>query len=375
MGFSVKTPPHILFERGSAAQLGKLVSDRMKRPVFVTDQGVIAAGLVEGTLESLRDAGLEVFVYDKVVADPPAATIRDAVAAAREHGADGVIGLGGGSSLDTAKLIAVLMDSGQSLEDVYGVGNVKGSRPPLVLLPTTAGTGSEVTAISIVTSDDMKKIGVVSDQLFADLAIVDPMLTLTAPRGVTAATGIDAMVHAIESYTSKLLRNPISGALAKEGLRLLAGNLLRACEHPDDIEAREAMCVGATLAGQAFSNAPVAAVHAMAYPLGALFHVPHGVSNALMLSPVLRFNAVVAAKDYADLGPVVGVAQDASAFIDHVVELCAKSGTPLKLTEVGVNHNDLPKMAEDAVKNERLMKNNPRLVTYDDALALYEEVL
>jgi alcohol dehydrogenase len=201
------------------------------------------------------------------------------------------------------------------------------------------------------------------------------MLTLTAPRGVTAATGIDAMVHAIEAYTSKLLRNPVSGALAREGLRLLAGNLLQACEHPDDIEAREAMSIGATLAGQAFSNAPVAAVHAMAYPLGALFHVPHGVSNALMLSPVLRFNAEVAAKDYADLGPVVGVAETANAFIDHMVGLCAKSGTPLKLTEVGVNHNDLPKMAEDAVKNERLMKNNPREVTYDDALALYEEVL
>ena len=181
MGFSFKTPPHILFERGSASQLGKLVGDRMKRPVFVTDAGVIAAGLVGGALESLREAGLEVFVYDKVVADPPAATIRDAVAAAREHGADGVIGFGGGSSLDTAKLIAVLLESDQSLEDIYGVGNVKGMRSPLVLLPTTAGTGSEVTAISIVTSDDLKKIGVVSDQLFADLAIC-LLYTSPSPR-------------------------------------------------------------------------------------------------------------------------------------------------------------------------------------------------
>lgn len=375
MGFSFKTPPSILFERGAAARLGPLVADRMKRPVFVTDQGVISAGLVDGALESLRESGLDVFVFDKVVADPPAQTIRDAVAAARQHGADGVIGFGGGSSLDTAKLIAVLLDPAQSLEDVYGVGNVKGTRPPLVLLPTTAGTGSEVTAISIVTSDDQRKIGVVADQLFADLAIVDPMLTLTAPRSVTAATGIDAMVHAIEAYTSKLLRNPVSSALAKEALALLAGNLIRACELPDDIEAREAMCIGATLAGQAFSNAPVAAVHAMAYPLGALFHVPHGVSNALMLSPVLRFNATVASSEYAELGQVVGVGADATAFIDYMVELCHKSGTPLRLTDVGVNHNDLPRMAEDAVQNERLMNNNPRPVAYEDALRLYEEVL
>lgn len=375
MGFSFKTPPSILFERGAAARLGSLLSGRMKRPIFVTDQGVISAGLVSGALESLRESGLDVFVLDKVVADPPAQTIRDAVAAAREHGADGVIGFGGGSSLDTAKLIAVLLESSQSLEDVYGVGNVQGARPPLVLLPTTAGTGSEVTAISIVTSDDQRKIGVVADQLFADFAVVDPMLTLTSPRSVTAATGIDAMVHAIEAYTSKLLRNPVSSALAKEALALLAGNLIRACESPDDIDAREAMCVGAALAGQAFSNAPVAAVHAMAYPLGALFHVPHGVSNALMLSPVLRYNAVVASREYAELGHVLGLDADATAFIDHMVDLCHRSGTPLRLTDVGVNHNDLPRMAEDAVQNERLMKNNPRPVTYEDALKLYEEVL
>ena len=375
MNFTFKTPPKIIFESGSAGRLGQLVQATMKRPVFVTDEGVMKAGLTNDALDSLRDEGLDVLVFGDVVADPPASVIREAVKAAKAHGADGVIGFGGGSSLDTAKLIAVLIDSDQSLEDVYGVDNVKGARPPLVLLPTTAGTGSEVTAISIVTSDDLQKIGVVSDQLFADLAIVDPKLTLTAPRGVTSATGIDAMVHAIEAYTSRLLRNPVSCALAKEALGLLATNLLTACEEPDNLKAREAMSIGATLAGQAFANAPVAAVHAMAYPLGALFHVPHGVSNALMLSPVLKFNAAVAADQYAELGPVVGVGADANAFIDHMIDLCQKSGTPLRLTDVGVNHNDLPRMAEDAAKNERLMKNNPRAVTYDDALRLYEEVL
>lgn len=375
MGFSFKTPPAVIFESGGASRIGQLIDDRMTRPVFVTDKGVISAGLVGGALESLRESGREVLVFEDVAADPPAQIIRDAVRLAREHGADGVIGFGGGSSLDTAKLVAVLLNSDQSLEDVYGVDKVTGPRAPLVLLPTTSGTGSEVTNISVVTSDDMRKIGIVADQLFADLAIVDARLTLTAPRGVTAATGIDAMVHAIESYTSRLRRNPVSCALAREALGLLSNNILQACNRPDDLSAREAMSIGATIAGQAFTNAPVAAVHAMAYPLGALFHVPHGVSNALMLSPVLRFNAKVAADQYAELGPVVGVKADASAFIDRMVELCEASGTPLRLTEVGVNHNDLPRMAQDASANERLMQNNPRPVTYDDALKLYSEVL
>lgn len=375
MGFSFKTPPAVIFESGSSGRIADIIGGRMKRPVFVTDKGVVSFGLVDPALESLRQAGLDVLVFDDVEADPPAQVVREAVRRAQAHGADGVIGFGGGSSLDTAKLVAVLLDSEQSLEDVYGVDNVTGPRAPLVLLPTTSGTGSEVTNISVVTSDDMRKIGVVADQLFPDMAIVDARLTLTAPRGVTAATGIDAMVHAIEAYTSKLRRNPMSCALAREALGLLANNILRACDSPDDLEAREAMSIGATIAGQAFANAPVAAVHAMAYPLGAIFHVPHGVSNALMLSPVLKFNADVAADQYAELGPVVGVKANATAFIDRMVELCEASGTPLRLTEVGVNHNDLPKMAQDASANERLMQNNPRPVTYEDALRLYTEVL
>jgi alcohol dehydrogenase class IV len=375
MDFSFMTPPEVRFESGGAARIGELVRARMDRPVFVTDKGVINAGLVGEALESLGEAGLDVLMFDAVEADPPARVIRTAVAMAKEHNADGVIGFGGGSSLDTAKLIAVLMDSSQSLEDIYGVDNVRGHRAPLVLLPTTSGTGSEVTNISVVTSDDDRKVGIVASQLFADAAIVDAKLTLTAPRSVTAATGIDAMVHAIEAYTSRIRRNPVSSALAREALGLLANNLLTACNEPDNLAAREALSIGATIAGQAFTNAPVAAVHAMAYPLGAIFHIPHGVSNALMLPPVLKFNAAVASDLYAELGPVVGVAADVNAFINRMVELCEASGTPLRLKDVGVNHNDLPRMAEDAAANERLMQNNPRPVSYEDALKLYSEVL
>ena len=272
-------------------------------------------------------------------------------------------------------MIAVLLNSDQTLEEIYGMDQVTGARSPLVLLPTTAGTGSEVTNISVITTDDEQKMGVLARQLYADMAVLDASLTLSMPRATTAATGIDAMVHAIEAYTTKFKKNPVSDALATKALNLLSSNIVRACETPGDVEAREAMLLGAMFAGQAFSNAPCAAVHAMAYPLGVHFHVPHGLANSLMLAPVLRFNMPAAETLYAELGPVIGVDASAESFVEKLTAICAATGVQSRLSEVGVSHNVLPKLAEDAVKIERLMKNNPRDVTYDDALALYTEVL
>jgi len=375
MNFAFDTVPNILFETGAAARLGEIVRTRMKRPAFVTDKGVIAAGLTEAALASLDRAGLDAILIDTIEADPPAAVVTAAVDAARTHGADGVIGFGGGSSMDTAKVIAVLIKSAQRLEDIYGMDNVEGARSPLVLAPTTAGTGSEVTNIAVITTQDDQKTGIVAPQLYADMALLDAALTLSMPRHVTAATGVDAMVHAIEAYTTKLKKNPISDALATKALALLSSNIVRACETPDDLAAREAMLLGAMLAGQAFANAPCAAVHALAYPLGVHFHVPHGLANSLMLAPVLRFNAPATGDLYAALGPCVGARPDAEAFIETLTAVCAATGVKQRLSEVGVSHNALPRLAEDAVKIERLMKNNPREVTYEDALRLYTEVL
>ena len=381
MTFTFKTVPHVHFETGSAAKLGALLKGRMSRPVIVTDKGVVACGLLDGALKSLEAENLDYLVIDSIEADPPARMVRVAVAEAQKHKADGVIGFGGGSSMDTAKVIACLLSGAQSLEEIYGTNNVTAPRAPLALLPTTAGTGSEVTDISIITSDEDLKTGVVADQLFADIAIVDPALTLSAPRHVTNATGIDAMVHAIEAYTSIIRKNPVSDALAREALKLLSSNIQRACDAPDDIKAREAMALGALLAGQAFANAPCALVHAMAYPLGALFHVPHGLSNSLMLAPVLRFNMGEAARLYAELGDVIGAdgtgdyKARAEAFVAKMLQICASTGVQQRLSEVGVSHNDLPRMAEDVMKIERLLQNNPRRPTYEDALALYTEVL
>lgn len=381
MNFTFDTVPNIIFETGSAARLGEIVKPRMQRPFVVTDKGVVGAGLIDGALKSLQAAGLDYMLFDGVAADPPAKVVKGAIKTARKHKADGVIGFGGGSSMDTAKVIAVLINSTQTLEEIYGTGMATGARVPLVLLPTTAGTGSEVTNISVITTDDDQKMGVLAPQLYADLAILDASLTLSKPRHVTAATGIDAMVHAIEAYTNINRKNPLSDALAREALRLLSFNIVRACEAPNDIAAREAMLLGAMVAGQAFSNSPVGAVHGMAYPLGGLFHVPHGLSNSLMLEPVLRFNAPKADHQYAELADVIAPgatgsdAEKCGAFIKRIVEIIDATGVERRLSQLGISHNDLPRMAEDAIKAQRVLVNNPREVTYDDALALYTEVL
>lgn len=381
MQFTFRTVPSVIFETGSSARLGAIVKSRMTRPVIVTDKGIVNAGLIDAALDSLKAEGLDYFLFDGIEADPPARVVRNSVEIARRHKADGVIGFGGGSSMDTAKVIAVLLNSTQKLEEIYGTGNIKGGRSALALLPTTSGTGSEVTDIAVVTTDDEQKMGILGDQMFADVAILDPALTYGLPRHVTAATGVDAMVHAIEAYTNRWKKNLVSDALAREALKLLSSNIVAACEAPGDTTVRANMLLGSMLAGQAFTNSPVGAVHGMAYPLGALFHIPHGASNALMLEPVLRFNASVAAPLYAELGDVIGApdtgdfAMRAEAFISTLMEIVAATGVERRLSRLGISHNDLPRMAEDAMKAERVMRNNPRAVTYDDALRMYGEVL
>ncbi|WP_194751869.1 iron-containing alcohol dehydrogenase [Thermaurantiacus tibetensis] len=350
--------------------------------LFVTDGQLLGLGLARPALAGLRKAGHDPVVFADVEADPPEATVLAAVAAGRAGGVVSVVGFGGGSPMDVAKLAALLLGSGEPLEGAWGVDQAKGPRLPLLLVPTTAGTGSEATGIAIITVGETEKRGVVSPHLLADAAFLDATLTLGLPRHVTAATGIDAMVHAIEAFTSARLKNPLSDALARETLRLLAANLLRACDAPDDLEARAAMLLGSHLAGVAFANAPVGGVHALAYPLGGHFHVPHGHSNALMLAPVLGHNLVAAAPLYAELldclapgHPAAGAMQRARAFIDRLADLCAATGLPLRLRDVGVTAADLPLLAAESQKQQRLLVNNPVPIEEADARRLYEAAL
>jgi alcohol dehydrogenase class IV len=379
--FSFTTAPDIHLEWGGADRLGALLASRFsaRKALLVTDKGLIAAGLIDPVKASLSEAGFSVEIFSDVVADPPEAIVRGCADRARALDVDIVIGLGGGSSLDIAKLAAVLVQSDQPLAEMYGIDKVKGARVPLALIPTTAGTGSEVTNISIITTGETTKMGVVSRQLYADFVLLDAALTVGLPAVHTAATGIDAMVHAIEAYTSKSRKNPLSDALAREALRLLSANLLAACKDGSNREAREKMLLGAMLAGQAFANSPVAAVHALAYPLGGHYHLPHGLTNALMLGPVLRYNAKVAAPLYAELADVVSApgAGDAEArsghFVDYMQKLMDESGAPRRLRDVGVTDNSLAMLAHDAMKQTRLLVNNPVEVAEENALELYRE--
>ncbi|MBO9708303.1 MAG: iron-containing alcohol dehydrogenase [Caulobacter sp.] len=383
-GFTFETTPRILCEDGAGARLGQLAAELgVKRPLIVTDRGLVAAGALEGALESFKAAGLPVELFCEVLADPPEDSVEAAVRFARTHGADGVIGLGGGSSMDTAKLVALLAGpGGQTLTEAYGVERARGPRLPLIQVPTTAGTGSEVTSIAIVTTPDDQKVGVVSRLLYPDVAVLDATLTLGLPARITAMTGIDAMVHAIEGYTSRIRKNPISDSLALKALELLAGAIRAAVADGRDIAARRAMLQGSLLAGMAFANAPVGAVHALAYPIGGLFHVPHGLSNALVLSPVLAFNQDAAQAHYAELCRVVapeavGATTQAAAegFVAAMSQLVADMPFEQRLTQVGVQRQDVERMATDAMKVSRLLVNNPRDVTHQDAVDLYLRAL
>lgn len=379
--FVFNTTPSLIFEYGCARRLGALVLKQLGASVlFVTDPGLRRIGLCDGALASLKSEGATVTVFDAVEADPSLATLLKAVAAGRSAKVSGVIGFGGGSSLDVAKLSALLIGSGEDIDGAWGVGNAVGPRLPLVLVPTTAGTGSEVTPVSIITVGDEEKRGVSSALILPDIAVLDPELTLGLPPAITAATGVDAMVHAIEAYASRSPNNnPLSKMLARQALQLLGANIEKAVFEGNDIAARGAMLLGSMLAGQAFANSPVAAVHALAYPIGGTFHVPHGLSNALVLPHVLRFNAPDAAHLYAQIAPDAfphlaseeSVQARCAAFIEELAALAARLGMQTRLREVSIGQEHLAKMAADAMKQQRLLVNNPRQVNEADALSIY----
>ena len=380
--FAFNTSKSIRFGMGLLSGLGEITRQAMPGKVLlVTDPGLMTTGIVERALESLQKADVQVALYKDVQADPPEEKVIEAAKFARTEQVTGVIGLGGGSSLDVAKLAALLAVGQEKLTDIYGVGNAKGPRLPLILIPTTSGTGSEVTPISIVTTGTNEKMGVVSPVILPDIALLDPELTFGLPPHISAATGIDAMVHAIEAYASASSNNnPISKTLAEKALELMGAALLTAVKDGTNEQARSDMLLGSLLAGQAFANSPVAAVHALAYPLGGHFHIPHGLSNALVLPHVLRFNAETCPQPYVDMAPFAfpelqNVTGDALAFAfaDKLAALSEACGLPQSLREIDIPEAILPELARDAMNQTRLLVNNPREVTYEDALAIYKK--
>ena len=369
--FTFSTTRNIVCEAGAAARLAEhCQAAGAGRVLLVTDTGIVNAGLLDQVLPGFDRGDLRLGIFDRVEADPKDTTVEAAVHAAR--------------AMDVAKLVSVLAHPacGQSLEELYGVGHIRGPRLPLIQVPTTAGTGSEVTPIAIVTTGETTKAGVVSPVLQPDTALLDAELTIGLPPQVTAATGIDAMVHAIEAYTSAHKKNPVSDMLAREALRLLSENIATATHQGTDLEARGNMLLGALYAGQAFANAPVAAVHALAYPLGGHFHIPHGLSNSLVLPAVMRFNAPAASAAYAELAPYImgdaylrGSDADVTGRLIRWLEnLIVQLGLPNLLRECGVREDALELLASDAMQQQRLLVNNPRAVSEQDALDIYRAV-
>ena len=381
--FQFQTTANIIAGIGSIQQLATLLKDaQYTKILLVTDPGMLQHQLHTPILNIFTAISVEYAIYSDVQADPPEHIMLEAVAFSKQHQVDAIIGFGGGSSLDVAKVIALLADprQSQSIQDIYGVNNAKAPRLPLILIPTTAGTGSEVTPISIVTTGETTKTGIVSPILYADTAILDATFTTGLPAHITAATGIDAMVHAIEAYTSKIKKNFYADMLAKQALKLLNKNLKPVLVNGQDLEARQNMLLGSMLAGQAFANAPVGAVHALAYPLGGHFHLSHGHTNALVLLEVLKFNAPDAKHLYAELmqwldpyskGSVDGLCD---LFIDHIQRHLDGSGLTLKLRNLGVPEHMLETLAHDAMLQTRLLQNNPREMTYEHALKIYQAI-
>lgn len=381
--FQFQTVPNIISGLGSIQELKNILTQQnYHKALIVTDAGMIQHQLHWPIVDILNQIGLEHIIYSDIQADPPEHIVLEAVDFAKQEKIDVIIGFGGGSSMDVAKIIALLAhpQQQQALTDIYGVNQAKAPRLPLVLIPTTAGTGSEVTPISIVTTGATTKMGVVSPVLYADVAILDATFTQGLPAHITAATGIDAMVHAIEAYTSNIKKNFYADMLARNALKLLNNNLAKVLKDGSDLDARQNMLMGSMLAGQAFANAPVGAVHALAYPLGGHFHLSHGHTNALVLVEVLKFNAPKAKQYYAELMQLMDPRSTGCTdglcdlFIDHMQNHLDQSGLTLKLKALDVPEAKLPQLAKDAMLQTRLLQNNPREMTEQDAFNIYQAI-
>jgi alcohol dehydrogenase class IV len=385
-GIEFYTNGHIISEADSMRQkLGTLAKQyRATSAIIVTDSGIAQLGYVDIAQQSLQEAGVNVVVFDSVVADPPVAIVNDAIKIARDNSCDLVIGLGGGSSIDTAKIVALHPNEFESVNDILDKDVSGFNKLPLFAIPTTAGTGAEATFVSVITAKDGSKKAIYTPKILPDVAILDATLTLKLPRHITAATALDAMVHCVEAYTSRTKKNPISDALAVKGLQMLWNNFEKVLNQGDDINARSNMLLGSTLAGIAFVNSSVAAVHGLSYPLSINFHIPHGHANALVMCGVFTFNLSAAAPLYAELAHAVMPSQTlgmtdleaASLFIKQLKIFLETSGLKYRLNELDITDQDIPALADIVINTyARLIATNPKDMTLNEVTAIYEEIL
>lgn len=366
----------VVFGCGRVDLLGQLANELgARRPFLVTDQGLAAAGHERRGLESLREAGLEVVVYDEVTPNPTTDDVDRALEVARSAGIDLIVGLGGGSSMDCAKGVNFLLTNGGRMEDYRGVGKATKPMLPMIAVPTTAGTGSEAQSFALIAdSRTHMKMACGDKKAACRIAILDPELTLTMPASVTAVTGIDAISHALETYVTKR-RNAVSQMFSRQAWRLLSRAFPRVIQDPDDLQARSAMLWGAHLAGAAIENSMLGATHSLANPLSAHFNLTHGVAIGIMLPHVVRYNAVTMGGCYAELAAEAGLCatddpQAPHRLAEYIRSLVAQAGCPTSLAACGVDESSLPQLAEEASR-QWTAAFNPRPVDAQRLLEIY----
>jgi alcohol dehydrogenase class IV len=368
--FDVHPGPRVIFGVGVVDRLGECASELgLKRVLIVTDQGVRATGYPDRGADSLRQAGVDVSIFDAVEENPSTRHVADCVAAAREFRADSLVGFGGGSSMDAAKGANFLLSNGGVMSDYWGIGKATKPMLPMIAVPTTAGTGSEAQSFALISDEKThQKMACGDKKAMCKVALLDPAVTVTLPYQVTAIVGIDAVAHALETYVSNR-RNGLSLAFSKSAWRMLFDNYEHVLERPRHLEARGAMLLGAHLAGSAIERSMLGAAHAAANPLTAHFGVTHGVAVGIMLPWVVRFNAETHARLYADLvgGPESTVG---NRLAERLTILMKKAGLQTTLREAGLEESGISELAEEAVK-QWTAAFNPRPVTVKDFETLY----
>ena len=369
-------PGKLVFGKGTLEQLpDEVTALSCTRALVITIAPLL--GQLKSFVSKLEASGVQVQTNTSIVNEPSFAEVQQLLQEVKGFNPDVVIGIGGGSVLDVAKIIAALLENEQGLKDIVGIGFLKSRPKKLICMPTTSGTGSEVSPNSILVDEtDNQKKGIISPFLVPDIVYVDPLLTMGVPPAITAATGIDALTHCLEAYTN-LFAHPFIDVYAYEGMRLIAANIVQAVQHGNDEEARTHVAMGSLLGGFCLGPVNTAGVHALSYPLGSAYHLAHGLSNALLLPYVMEFNYVAAPKRYADVAVALGCERDADdrstalKGIEKIRSLISACGIPARLRDVGIPKEAIPKMAVDAMKITRLLKNNPRAITEKDAIDIF----
>jgi len=379
--FSFTGAKKIVFGCGSFSGLVGQVRDlRAKKPFVAVDGNLAKLGVGDRIAEMFDRGGMKAVLYDRVLPEPPLEQADEGAGLALKGKCDIVIGIGGGSAMDVAKAVAVVAAHGAEAKDFLGLNRVPGPGLPKIMLPTTAGTGSEVTFTSVFVRPDLKKKeGMNSPYLYPELALLDPFLTVSLPPGPTASTGIDALCHAIESYTS-INASPLSEMISLEAIALISEHLRTAVHDGTNISAREKMLLGSLYAGLGLANAGVTAVHSLSYPLGGKYGIPHGLANTVLLPHVMNYNLPGALEKFADIAAAMGETVDnmplreaAGLAVEAISALIADCGVQTSLEELGIEEGAFEELAKIALTVARPLANNPRPVTLEDAVAIYED--